>query len=340
MNSVDLQKKIQNSRFSITKNFLYFIIAPLVILLVGGIILCTCGYNLGYDFTGGTTFRMYINKDNEVITTTYNYDLSLDDDYNEVYDKVVSIVEEKGGKVVSFKTTGMTILDYLIVDGQAIEVTFQNSSTQSDEIKIQNDSIKEAIITTFQLEDVSKTVSDFDVTGQRATSSWMRALVCACILAYVVALIYLMFRYSVSASLVGIILYAFDLFMTLSLMLICRVPVNMTLGGVILATTVMSMFNLFAFYYKAKEGFKAGKFEKMKFTEVGDNIVKESTFTKTIIYILLAVIMIVLSIIATAGIRFTALGMLFAVIMTYYNSQFILPTLFGVLYKKKKKKRV
>lgn len=341
MNSVNnLEKRMLNSRFSANKNFLYFLIAPLVILLVGAILLCTCGYNLGYDFTGGTTFRMFVNKDNAIITTVDNYDLEKTDDYNKVYNKVANIVNENKGKIVSYTTTGMTVLDYNIFDGQAIEVTFQNSSTKKEEIELQNEAIREAIIDTFGLTSFDKTVSDFDIVGQKTSSNWVTALVCSAILAFVAGVIYIMARYNASASLVGIILLAFDMFMMLSLMLICRVPINMTLGGIVLATTLMSLFNLFAFYYKASEGHKSGKFEKMRNAEIADKITNESSFIKTMIYAVLAVILLVLVIVSTNGVRFTALGILLGLIVTYYNSQFILPSLFTVFYKKRKKKRV
>lgn len=340
MNSVNLEKRMSNSRFSANKNFLYFLIAPLVILLVGGILLCTCGYNLGYDFTGGTTFRMFINKDNEVITTTYNYDLEKRADYNEVYDKIAKIIDENGGKVVSYTTTGMTILDYLIVDGQAVEVTFQNSSTNKEAIQEQNDAIKDAIIQTFGLSSYEKTVSDFDIVGQKASNGWITALACSAILAFVVGVIYIMARYNISASLVGIIMLAFDMFMTLSLLLICRVPVNMTLGGIILGTTLLSLFNLFLFYYKADQGIKAGQFEKMKGGQIGDSISNGQSFIKSLIYGALAFAMLILVCVSVDGVRFTALGFFFMLITTYYNSQFILPSIFAVFYKKKKKKRI
>ena len=341
MNNINnLEKRMLNSRFSSNKNFLYFLIAPLVILLVGAILLCTCGYNLGYDFTGGTTFRMFVNKDNAIITTVDNYDLTKTDDYNKVYNKVSEIVNNNGGKLVSYTTTGMTVLEYNIFDGQAVEVTFQNSSTKKEEIENQNATIKDAIVDAFGLTSFEKAVSEFDIVSQKASSNWITALVCSAILAFVAGVIYIMARYNASASLVGIIMLAFDVFMMLSLMLICRVPISMTLGGIILATTLMSLFNLFAFYFKASEGYKSGKFEKMRNGEIADKITNESSFVKTMIYAVLAVALLVLVIVSTNGVRFTALGILFGLIVTYYNSQFILPSLFAVFYKKRKKKKV
>lgn len=340
MINMNLEKRMTNSKFSANKNFLYFLIAPLVIILVGAILLSTCGYNLGYDFTGGTTFRMFVNKNDEIITTTGKYDLEKIDDYNEVYNKVIKIVHDNGGKVVSYTKTGMSILEYNVVDGQAIEVTFQNSSIDKTEVETQNEVIRNAIVDAFGLSSYDKAVSEFDIVGQKASSSWMTALICSAILAFVVGVIYIMARYNISASLVGIILLAFDMFMMLSLSLICRLPISMTFGGIILATTLASLLNLFSFYYKVNEGQKAGKFEKVRNREIADKVTNSQSFVKTMIYAVLAIIMLVLVIVSVDAVRFTALGMLLALVATYYNSQFILPSLFAVLYKKKNKKKV
>ena len=51
-----LNQKIVSSKFNITKNFLYFLIVPAVLLIVGIILLSTVGFNLGTDFTGKSTF--------------------------------------------------------------------------------------------------------------------------------------------------------------------------------------------------------------------------------------------------------------------------------------------
>lgn len=339
-NIMNLEKRMTNSKFSANKNFLYFLIAPFVLILVGAILLCTCGYNLGHDFTNGTTFRMFVNKNDAIITTTDKYDLEDEKDFDKVYDKVVKIVNDNGGKVVFYTKTGMSILEYNIVDGQAIEVTFQNSTSDSEKIDTQNEAIRKALIDTFGLSDCENVISEFDVGGQKVTSAWTTALICSAILAFVGGVIYIMARYSISAPLVGIILLAFDMFTMLSLLLICRVPINMTFGGIILATTLMSLINLFTFYYRVNEGYKAGKFEKMKYSQIGDNVANSQSFIRAMIYIVLTVLMLVLVILSVNGVRFTALGMLFALIATYYNSQFILPSLFAVLYRKKKKKRI
>ena len=338
MNSLNLEKRVENSRFSITKNFLYFLIAPLVILIVGAIILSTVGYNLGYDFTGGTTFRMFVNKDNEIITTTDNYDLEKGEDFTKVYNKVVAILNKNDASIVAITKTGISVEEYHIVDGQAIEVTYQNNLTDKDEIILQNQTIRSAIIDAFGLDSYEGTVGDFDVVAQKATSTWITALVCSAIVAFVAGIIYIMARYGTSASLVGIMLLAFDVFGFLSLVLICRVPVNMTLGGVILATTLISLCNLLAFYSKVKSGYKAGMFEKLQKSEMADKVVKQQTFVKSMIYLFIAILMIIWVAFGVNEVRFIALSMIFALAMTYYNSQFIMPSLFAVFYKKKKKK--
>ena len=65
---------------------------------------------------------------------------------------------------------------------------------------------------------------------------------------------------------------------------------------------------------------------------------KEMTLKKSIIYIALFIISAVFSILAVEGVREVALGIMIALIVTYYNSQFILPSLWATIFKTKKKK--
>ena len=80
-NKMQLNQKIINSKFNITKNFLYFLIVPAVIILVGIILLCTVGFNLGTDFTGSSTFKVYVNNENTLGEEIASYNLDNKDDY-------------------------------------------------------------------------------------------------------------------------------------------------------------------------------------------------------------------------------------------------------------------
>ena len=57
-----LDNKIENSKFDFCKNLKWFLIAPLLIILIGIVLLCTLGFNLGLDFTGGTNITIYIHS--------------------------------------------------------------------------------------------------------------------------------------------------------------------------------------------------------------------------------------------------------------------------------------
>lgn len=335
-----LEKKITNSKFGINKNFLYFLIAPLVILLIGLIVLCSAGFNLGLDFTGGTTFKLYVNNEEGIITKAdvENYDIELKSDYDEVYSKIKAVLDEKGVKIEAYRKTGMSVLAYNLVDGQAVEVTYQNISTKSDEIAALNSEIRNALIAEFNYQGYEEAVSQFDQVLPTSSYSWVIGLVSATILALVVASIYIMARFGASAGFVSVLMLAFDVFMTFGLMLICRVPVNMTIGIIVLLTIILSLVNVLVFYSKTKTGIKAGRYERMSKNEISDQAVKDMSFFKTIIYMVMFLITIILASIAVNGVRWVALGLMFAVIVTYYTSQFLLPTIWATLHKDKKKK--
>ena len=66
-NKLSISKKIEKSKLDIVKNALYFVLLPVVILIVGVILLTTVGFSKGIDFAGGQTFKVYVNDEGKLI---------------------------------------------------------------------------------------------------------------------------------------------------------------------------------------------------------------------------------------------------------------------------------
>lgn len=340
LKNLSIDKKIRESKFNINKNFIYFLIAPLVFIIVGIILLCTVGFNLGTDFTGASVFKIYIN--NEASFNDENiksYDLENKDDYNEIYDKIDIILEENGLKIDSYRTTTMNIPKYHIYGGQAIEVSYQNLSDVENEINVLNSSVRNDLISAFNYINYDDAVSSVDYIPAQSSFGWAIAIVASIVFAFILLACYMAFRFNVSVFIVGIMQVALDLFLTICLVLICRVPVNLTFGITLFATFVMTIFNLFYFYNKIKDNLKSGRFEKAANAEIANSTVKEITVKKSIIYIALILTAILFSALAVNGVREVALGFLLSLIATYYTSEFVLPSLWATMYRKGKAKK-
>ena len=335
---VSLEKKILNSRFSYSKNFLYFLIVPILILIVGIVLISTIGFNLGVDFKGGVTFKVYAN--NEAIIEDDNvvqYDLTVKRAYDEFQNKIETVLNKNGLSVISYRQTSMSIYDYDVYAGQALEIVYQNNYENAEEI---NQKVRDEIISTFGYENYELAVSSFDDVLPNYSFDWVIGIVAAIVFALIVAIIYLSLRYNTSASVVALLNVAFDIFLTLGMIAICRLTVNMSIGIILLVTFFISIFNVLFYFTKVKENLKAGKYEKMKNSEMADLTVKELTMNKTIIYVFLLLISFFFAVIAVEGVREVALGIMISVLVTFYTSQCLLPSYWATIYKNKKKKHI
>ena len=326
-----MKEMIKNSNFSFTKKFIYFLIAPAVVLFVGVILLLTVNFNLGVDYAGGTVFRVYTNYEKQVDSTlASSYNIEEKHDYNTVCAKVSVILNNNGVKIVSMKKSTMTIRDYHVYNGQAIEVVYQgNANTEV---------ITNQLIDDFGYDNFEQTVSNFDEVTPLYSFSYVVGIACAIVFALLAALIYMALRFSPTVLFVGLLTVAFDLFMTLGLIAITRTTINLTLAIVIFASFLLGLFNLLQYYMKWKELRKQGKFDKVKPFEVADIITRELTYGRVATYLCLMLVALLLVLFAVPGVRQVALGLLLALVVSLYDAEFILPTIWGTFNSIKKKK--
>ncbi len=336
INTNSFKNKIMNSNFSATKNFLYLLIAPALILLVGIILLCTIGFNLGTDFTGASTFKVYVNNENTFGEDLVSYNLDNTSDYNEIYNKIKIVLEENGLTIREYKTTTINITNYHIYSGQAIEVLYQNTVSDENLIEDQNNDIRNSIISAFGYNNFDDAVSSVDFIPASSSFGWIIGIIAGIIFSYIIIAGYMAFRYNPSIFIVGLLQIALDIFLVIALTLICRLMINLSFGVVLFATLILTIFNLFYYYLKIKDNVKSGKFINIKNSVIADTTNKEITLNRVVIYIILLIFSLIFSLLAVEGVREVALGILLSVIATFYTSQFITPTLWATCNKTKK----
>ena len=326
------ENKIKNSNCQITKNFLYYLIAPVVILIAGIILLCTVGFNSSVDFAGGSTFTLYINNGGEC-STAQQYD--IDEDYNAICGKIGAILAEENFVIEYTQKTELTA-EGSFAAGDAVKVVFKNRSTDAEQIKLDNEGLKYRILAEFGYSTFNEAIDGVDVIEPTMSIGWTLALVGSVIFAIAAAAVYMTLRTKNIAWFMAILLGVVDITLTGALLLICRVPVGVSTAGIIAATAVASLFNFFCFYKKAQSGIKAGIYDKYTFARMADSTVKQLAFKKAVMYILLAVAAIFITIIPARAIRFSAVAVLLMLISTFYTSNFILPAIWSATYREKK----
>lgn len=334
-----LENKITNSNFKISKNFIWFIIAPIIILLLSVILIPTIGFNLGTDFTGYSSFKVYVNNEN-TFDAVESYDLKENVDYNEVYDKINTILKDNELKVVSIRISSINLMeDYNIADGQALEVLFQNSCQGQEKINVENENLRQELIAEFGYENYENAITSVDFSDAKPSFNWLIGLLSAVVFALLAVIIYMMFRYNKSAWIVLILQAGLDMLLFVGLLSIFRLTVNFTIGISILATFVLTILNAFVFYAKMKENLNAGKFTNLKNSEMADKNVKEYLFKKILIYVVMFIFVFLLAIISAEVVREVALGLSIGLLVTFFTSTFFTPAVWSVVYKEKKIKK-
>jgi len=326
-----MEKKILNSKFKFTKTFIFAMIAPIAILLVGVILMWTLGFNLGTDFTGSSSVKVYVNNE-ETFQDAKVYDLNDAEDYDTIYGKVKTVFAEKGLKIVSYRTsTG-------IIEGQSVEIVFQNSTNKEEKINLENQELRQALIAEFDYSNYESGVTSVDYSPvQNSSFNWVIGILAAIVFGLLCAIIYMIFRYNKSVWIVLILQAALDILLFISLLLICRLTVNLTVGIAVLATFALTIMNIFTFYSRMKENIKSGKYTDMKNSEMADNNIKEGLFKKIMLYAVMLILTFVLAIISVEGVREVALALAIALVVTFFTSTFFTPAVWSVVYKEKKK---
>lgn len=343
--SFSLDNVIAKSNFNYCKNLKWFLIAPLAIILVGIILLSTLGFNLGLDFTGGSTFTIYSNVGGEIKNglgeNITQYDLSKTEDYDAMKGLITEVLRDEGiAGNISFQTTKIDIVDYNVSDGWAIIIKFQNKSAEGDAVTSENTQINNALLARFDIgSDFSKAVQNGGtITGSASSELLMKAFL-AMLVAIILILIYVAFRFEFTSGLAAILALMHDLLVTASLVLMFRITVNSSFIAALVTILGYSINNTIVIFDRMRENRKSGRFDKAS-NEVLANASVRETMSRSIYTTLTTLVTILLvAIIGVSDIRDFALPIVFGIGAGFYSSVFITPGLWAIAYKPKKKKQ-
>ncbi len=338
-------RKIAENKFDFYKNFKFFLIAGLALIIVGIFIFSFFGFNLGNDFASLSTIKIYTNT--EGYSSDFKvYNIDDKNDYNKVISIINNTLSEKGSSIESSQKTTIDILDKNIKDAKAIEVTFYNDSALSEDEQIElNAEIKIALMQAFgyETEDsilLERAVSDAKIiTSYNNNSTTIYSTIIALVVAVLFAIIYMVCRYEKPAFVTGFLTYVFDQMLLLSVLAITRIPFNLATLGVVVFTFFMSTINLLVFYSKSKELTASGAVDKFKVSAVANEVGKANIKFNSYLYGILFILSIVLIAVSTIAMRYVALAFLVAIIVNFFSSQFILCGLYSIAYKPVKKNR-
>ena len=349
---------IENSKFSFTRNLKYFIIAPIVIIVVGIILLCTLGFNLGFDFTGGTNMTIYLNDATSGSSEFSDQNYNLEDNYDEVVDKINNVLANYDVNLSSIQTTEINIdadrgYSFTIVNGDAIIIKFQNGDMTEEEVESQNNEIQLALLQEFGYFDESATIDDLTsnefaafvanggVTTASATSQLLMNSFIALLVAVVLILIYVAIRFEITSGLAAILALFHDILITTSFMLIFRIPINTPFIAALITILGYSINNTIIIFDRIRENVKLSKnLGKIDNYAVADNAVR-STMMRTILTTVTTFIMIFfITVIGVSDIQQFAFPIMIGILSGFYSSNFLTTGLWAIAYRPSKRKLV
>lgn len=345
-----LDEKIENSKFNYCKNLKWFLIAPVAIILVGVIILCTLGFNLGIDFTGGSNMTIFVDKDATYVEE--DYALDINSDLGAIENKINKVLNEYGLSVSTLQKTTMSDKEIGLSNGDAVIVKYQNdNSLETKEIESTNDEIRLALLKEFGFVDNSVTLETLEyeankglvanggVTTASASAELMMKSFIALIVAVVLILIYVAFRFELTSGLAAILALFHDVLVTASVMLICRVEVNVAFIAALITILGYSINNTIIIFDQMRQTIKSKADQKFSNEEVANSSVKQ-TMTRSILTTLTTFIMIfMVTVIGVADIREFAFPIMIGIVAGFYSSVFLTPGLWAIAYRHKKKKK-
>lgn len=273
------------SSMPIAKNWKFWIIAPIVILVVAVVLIAALGSQIGYtnainigiDFEGGTLVTVTIGQD-----AIDNYDYHVD--------RITSAIE-KHGVVVSY----VQLQEAQNVNETSISFRYKNVSKNDDEISALNEVIREELNNSLYAE-IKDNVT-YESIGATAAQDLLSKSGIALAISLALILIYIIIRFTPASGIAAIIALIHDVVIMFCLSVICRVQINQSFVAAIITIIAYSINNTIIIFDRCRENVKPLKGQKdIPYAEIGDQSVRENmrrslftTFTTMVTVIFLAI---------------------------------------------------
>ncbi len=343
-----IDDRIQNSKFDFCKNLKWMLIAPIAIIIVGIVLLCTLGFNLGIDFTGGTNMKIFVNSDATISDQVYN----VDTDLNTIENLANQVLAGHGLKVGTIQKTKMDVEGLGEVD--AVIIKFQNPSDDSDMENVNKEIRFELLqkfgfvkgedvtVDNFESEDFAKYVENEGFTSASASGELMMKSFIALLVAVVLILIYVIIRFEFTSGLASILAIMHDVLITASIVLICRIQINVSFIAALITILGYSINNNIIIFDRMREELKLANQQNLKIdnNQIANTSVKDSLMRSILTGLTTFVMIFMITVIGVADIREFAFPIMIGILAGFYSSVFITPGLWAIAYKPKNRKKV
>ncbi len=290
--------------FSFTKHFKLFGVISLILISVGlvSLILTLCGvnglFNFDIDFVGGTTFEFQL---------PISVDKSVTDRTAELYQQAIG---KTPSSVTSSGENGLRI--------KALELTDEEVEAVRDAV------VNEYGVNVeqgYQVERVSASVGR-DLSKAAFTAS---------LVAVILILVYIAFRFEFKSGLAAICALVHDLLVMLSMYVIFRIPFNINFIAAaltILGYSINATIVVFDRIRENRKNMRTGNFAEIVDTSIWDTMTRSVNTTVTTL-----IVMLMLLIMGVSSIRNFALPICIGIVCGCYSSVCISGPLWNLMNK-------
>lgn len=293
-------------KFSVTKNFKIYVIISIIMVSVGlaALVLAPFGvnlFNLDIEFAGGTTFT---------------YDLGNDKVTPDMISRIQTVAQDTIGEKVSAVPTG---------DDTQVLIKTKDLDTET------RDAFHEALCKEFSLEDSARV--DVQNVSPLVGKDMQASAVKASLMAAVLMLLYITFRFDFKSGLSAVICLLHDVLVMISAYVIFRLPLNMNFIAAALTIFGYSINASIITFDRIRENMKLSK--RKDINEVVDNSVMQ-TLTRNIYTTLTTLFTIVLLIfMGVNSLRNFAIPITVGIVSGAYSSICIAAPLWAKMKNKK-----
>ncbi len=298
-----LGEYFKSTKFKPSKLSKYFWIFSGTILLIGFIMLCTLGFNLGMDFTGGNIVEIEVGEE-----------LDEGNTYNEMSSTITNILSQEGLTVSQIQKVGTG-------SDLSLQVQYQNKAGLTDsEMAALNTELQTLINDAFNGE---YNVLPAESKSATASGDLLLNSALALLIAIIVMLIYIAIRFELVSGLSAIITLVHDVLMMCAFVIIFRIEVNSAFIAGLITIMGYSINNTIVVFDRVRENLKKPSLKDISNVEIADLSIRQ-TLTRTFgtsITTIAAVFM--LAIIGVDSIREFIIPILLGLVVGTYASVFI-----------------
>ena len=358
--------KVENLiKFPIAKNIKYWIIAPLAIIILAGIMFgvfagvykdAKKGMNIGIDFAGGSvvtvaigdqyltndTYNEYKNLLTDAIESDANAkavaEYAVSDTYKSAYGKTLDGITEEIAKAhVTYAQTSGSDEDYAIVfKYDNVSKTYDADNTLSAK---RNEIIKESIatalagkLTDVEADEISSMITYENIGATASAELIQKALICLAV-SLAIILVYIIIRFEIWSGLAAVIALIHDVAILIAMTIICHIQVNSAFVAAIITIVSYSINNTIVIFDRVRENLKNERKLNAKFDTavILDTSVKQTLLRSINSTVTTMIPIAIFAIFGSSTVNEFALPVIFGLIAGFYSSMFISPSLYYVM---------